>query len=465
MNGGWRRPAEPNGRTAIHALDHITAMNSQTGQHPRSATYVLAHMLAWVIGGVLLIFNLRRLLFLAAACWDLYRNRHPEVPPVRGESGSSPRPETASLAADVLILVPLRNEAPSLPGLLESLLALEYPRALLTIGLIDDGSTDGGSVLLRSYAAHYDQVKLLSNPQSLGKASALNAGLRRWPKGDIIVVYDADARPRPDSLHHLVEAFQAPDVAATSGLIRPGNGLASPVATYAAIERLVHQQVTMRAKDRLGLAPAILGSNCAYRRTDLVAADGFPDGAFLEDSHLTLAFAQQGRATRFLPEAVALDQVPETLAAYWRQHVRWGRGFHAVAGEQFSQRSQSFAAGGGPASAPEAAPSRTGLVCLALGLELWLFSLGYLDRLALLAGLAMLSLGRAASLLAPLIGLNLALPYAQIAVALIAEQAPLAWWLRLPLVPLFFVVDVAAALWSLALSVARQPRLWQPTRP
>ena len=120
-------------------------------------------------------------------------------------------------------------------------------------------------------------------------------------------------------------------MAAAGGLIRPANGLASLTASYAAVERLVHQQVTMRAKDRLNLTPAILGSNCAYRRSDLAAAGGFPGGAFLEDSHLTLTFARQGRRTRFLPEAVAGDQVPETLSGYWRQHVRWGRGFVDVA--------------------------------------------------------------------------------------------------------------------------------------
>ena len=54
------------------------------------------------------------------------------------------------------------------------------------------------------------------------------------------------------------------------------------------------------------------------------------------------------------------------------------------------------------------------------------------------------------------------LPYVQIVLALVAERASLSWWLRLPLVPFFFLIDIAAAAWY-----DPQPgsatRVWQPT--
>ena len=66
-------------------------------------------------------------------------------------------------------------------------------------------------------------------------------------------------------------------------------------------------------------------------------------------------------------------------------------------------------------------------------------------------------------LLAAMVGMTLLLPYAQIVLALAAERASLSWWLRLPLVPFFFLIDIAAALWSTMLSLARRPRVWQQT--
>jgi hypothetical protein len=377
-------------------------------------------------------------------------------------------------------LAPLRNEGDSVPGLLAALLALDYPPSALTIGLIDDGSTDGSGRLMDDLAAAHSHVAVLHNPISLGKADALNAGLRQWPHGDLVLVYDADSRPQPHSLHPIVAAFDESSVAAAGGLIRPRNGLATPTATYGALERLVHQQVTLRAKDRLDLAPALLGSHCAYRRRDLEAVGGFPDGVLLEDSHLTVTLARQGRRTRFLPHAAATDQVPETLRSYWRQHVRWGRGFHDVAVRQAAS-SVPVSANESPSSSAVYRPSvpeslrtmdrrRQAVGRLALRLELAMFTLGYLDRLALLLGVGLLAGARivrpkaeGSKVLAALLGANLILPYIQIALALAAERASLRWWLRLTFVPVFFVVDIAAAAWSTLLSVARQPRVWQAT--
>jgi cellulose synthase/poly-beta-1,6-N-acetylglucosamine synthase-like glycosyltransferase len=415
-----------------------------------------AHLLTFLVSGVLLFFNLRRLLFLVVATYDWLQCD------ARGKTVPSCYRRVASAAKAcqrVLILVPLRNEVAGVPGLAKALLALDYPVDSLTIGLIDDGSTDGSGELIDALAQKHGHIEALHNTASLGKARALNAGLKRWRDGDIVVIYDADARPEPASLGQIVHAFDDPTVAAAGGLVRPANGLASPVATYAALERLVHQQITVRAKDRLQLAPAILGSNWAYRRRDLVDVGGFPGGVYLEDSHLTVQLARRRRRIRFLPDAVAWDRVPQSLAGYWHQHVRWGRGFHDVAAGQVRQQQTH--------SEPPSLPLR---------LELFLFSLGYLDRLALLLGgwLLAISLWRhrqgdrrawsgSMRVLIGMIAISGLLPYAQMALVLGMDRAPRTWWVRLPLMPVFFAVDVAAALWALTLSLVRQPRHWLPT--
>ena len=466
-------------------------------QDARRIIDAVSSMLALAVAAVLLVFNVRRLIFLAVAAFDLTAGRSKD----RDDSGHA-----GDLLPEVLVLAPMRNESRSLPDLVRSLLALDYPADRVTIGLIDDASTDGSGAAMDALVAAHHRVHALHNPASLGKADSLNAGLACWQTGEIVAVYDADARPAPDSLRQIVAAFADPCVAAAGGMIRPANGLASLTASYGAIERLVHQQVTMRAKDRLNLAPAILGSNCAYRRSDLAAAGGFPGGAFLEDSHLTVTFARQGRRTRFLSAAAAFDQVPETLGGYWRQHVRWGRGFVEVAvagqGARHARRLKPASDKGKPAEAGSESGGFAGESALSShsrgggnpllwaldsrlrGNDVWtvtrpslvqrveltLFSLGYLDRLALLAGVGLTTgrrvlgrRGRADGLLAGMLLVNVLLPYAQTATALAAERASLAFWSRLPVLPVFFVVDAAAAFWSAVLSVSRQPRTWQQT--
>jgi cellulose synthase/poly-beta-1,6-N-acetylglucosamine synthase-like glycosyltransferase len=200
----------------------------------------------------------------------------------------------------------------------------------------------------------------------------------------------------------------------------------------------------MRAKDRLRLGPALLGSNCAYRRTALVQVGGFRSGALLEDSDLTLRLNCAGWQTRFVADSVSYHQTPESLPGYWRQHTRWARGFNEVAKEQGSSIL---------AKAQLSIPLR---------LELLLFSLGYLDRLALLAGVILALLKNRLALWA--VGLSLFTPWVQVVAALkIANEPPAMWW-RIIWLPIFFGVDIAMALAGFWNTLRQTPKIWEERR-
>ncbi|MEP7358518.1 MAG: glycosyltransferase family 2 protein, partial [Anaerolineales bacterium] len=280
---------------------------------------LLLFLAAQAAAAVLLAFSARRALLLAAAC----------LPDQR------PTPTPAETAR-VLILVPGRNEAAALPGLFDALVRLDYPREAWRAIVVDDGSSDDTGQVARAWAASRPWASALSLPANRGKAQALNealaAGLHPGFEPELIAIYDADHRPAPGALRALAAAFDQADTGAASGQMRVANGLASPAAAYTMIESLVNQFVTMRAKDRLRLAPAVLGSNCAYRLAALRAVAGFRGGALLEDSDLTLALAQAGWRSRFVPESVSDHNAPLSVGGYVRQHLRWNRGFHQVAG-------------------------------------------------------------------------------------------------------------------------------------
>jgi hypothetical protein len=100
-------------------------------------------------------------------------------------------------------------------------------------------------------------------------------------------------------------------------------------------------------------------------------------------------------------------------------------------------------------------------------IELLLFSAGYLDRLALLAGLSLLVLSAFAPSVfwfpSALIILSLVMPLVQIMLLFIKQRSSAAWWIRLPLVPLFFAVDIFAALRGMVETFARRASGWTPT--
>jgi cellulose synthase/poly-beta-1,6-N-acetylglucosamine synthase-like glycosyltransferase len=394
----------------------------------------LSAVLALPIVAVLVLFNLRRVLFTLAIFFA--PRRRTAVSPV-------------SALPTVLVLVPCRNEERVVGGMARALAALDYPRHNILFVFVDDGSTDATPALIRTFAAKDPSVRALSLPSSVGKARALNAALDRFSFGEFVYIFDADHRPRPDAVQVAMRYFCDPSVAGVTGRTVPNNALVTPGAYYTAVESLVNQMITMRAKDRLNLAPAMLGSNCGYRRSALEKCGGFPPGAFLEDSELTLRLCRAGFRLRFAEDSVAYQQVPQTARGYLRRHARWGRGFNDIA----------------RAHVPALLRSRN--LNPLLRLELILFALGYLDRLALLAAglLSLLSVlfSRRVHFPRRVLYLALATPLAQIIALFIEQRVGVAVWLRLPLIPFFFALDIFAALRAFLDSVLNRARVWTTT--
>jgi 1,2-diacylglycerol 3-beta-glucosyltransferase len=384
-------------------------------------------ILTWLVAAILCLFTLRRWLFTLVALL-------PDLPAPEARAGEPDQ-------AEILLLVPIRNEARTLPDLLAALGQLHYPEDKLNLVLINDGSTDNSETIMQGWTALKANRHLLSLAHNLGKAAALNAALARFPQGEIVVVYDADERPQPAALRGLACHFHESEVGAVSGRRAISNGLASPAASYTTFENLVHQLVTLRAKDRLDLAPAILGANCAYRRLALAEVGYFKPGALLEDTDLTVKLKQAGWQIRFEPAAVSYHQVPETVSGYWKQHTRWARGFNEVA------RAQGHSL------------LRDPHLPLAVRLELLLFSLGYLDRLALLAGLGLALLKQ--RLAAGAVILSLLTPFLQVMAALKIGREPAGMWRRMAWLPFFFGLDLAMACTGFWETIRKTPQIWE----
>jgi len=394
-------------------------------------------ILAFPVAAILFVFNIRRLLFLFAILPSSQTDKKTSI-------------VNEAYLPDVLILVSCRDEVAMIPALCESLSQLEYPSAKLQVVLIDDASTDGTGQEMEQQAASRPGWHVLKLADNLGKAHALNTTLARFHFGEIIYIFDADHRPNADTIRRAASYFYAPQVAAVTGFTKVLNPVASPSAFYSTVESYVNQLVTMRAKDRLGLAPALLGSNCAYRRQPLVACGGFRDGALSEDSDLTVTFYKEGYRVRFMEDAVSYQQVPHSLAGYLKQHIRWGRGLNDVARVHSRNLLSDHR------------------LRLTLRLELLMFTAGYLDRLALLSAILLVGfsylLGNTLDALFWIILFSLAMPLIQVIVLFGKERMNIAMWFRLPLIPLFFLLDIFAAIWSTLESILNRPRLWTKTQ-
>lgn len=104
---------------------------------------------------------------------------------------------------DISIVVPLYNEAESLPELtawIERVMAengFSYE-----IWFIDDGSTDSSWEIIKQLRESNPAIHGVSFSRNYGKSPALNVGFGR-AQGDVVITMDADLQDSPDEIPEL----------------------------------------------------------------------------------------------------------------------------------------------------------------------------------------------------------------------------------------------------------------------
>jgi cellulose synthase/poly-beta-1,6-N-acetylglucosamine synthase-like glycosyltransferase len=200
----------------------------------------------------------------------------------------------------VSILLAVRNGEKYLPAKLDNLLALDYPRELLEIFVIDDGSTDATAAIGRAYAVRDARIHVLSGP-SEGKWSALNRGLTA-AGGEILLFTDVRQPFAPGALRELIANFADPRVGCVSGelFIRDSTTGKAISGLYWRYEKFLRRQQS-RIDSVIGATGAIYA-----QRKDL--CQPLPPDTILDDVHFPMQAFFAGYRVVFEPAAQAWDE-------------------------------------------------------------------------------------------------------------------------------------------------------------
>jgi glycosyltransferase involved in cell wall biosynthesis len=124
---------------------------------------------------------------------------------------------TTNPSLDLSIVLPVYNEAGSLPGLIPELTAvLGQLGHSYEIVAVDDGSSDDSAAILRRLQEQESHLRIVQFRRNFGQTAAFAAGFD-YARGAIIVTIDADGQNDPADIPRLLEVMEEGDYDLISG--------------------------------------------------------------------------------------------------------------------------------------------------------------------------------------------------------------------------------------------------------
>lgn len=232
----------------------------------------------------------------------------------------------------VAVLLPAWNEGAVIGASIDRLIKLTYPKDRLRIYVVDDASTDSTPDVVLAKAAQYpgQVVHLRRDKGGEGKAHTLNHGIAILLADDwmqALLIMDADVIYREDSLRRMTAHLGDPSVGAVTAFIAEGSGDPNYLTRFIAYEYIAAQRASRRAQNVIGAMACLAGGAQLHSRENLEAIGGRIDTSSLaEDTFTTFLTQLGGRRVVFEPHAVVLAEEPGSIAALWKQRLRWARG-------------------------------------------------------------------------------------------------------------------------------------------
>jgi cellulose synthase/poly-beta-1,6-N-acetylglucosamine synthase-like glycosyltransferase len=188
----------------------------------------------------------------------------------------------------ISILIPCYNVALSIDHKMKNTLEVDYPKDKFEIIAVESGSTDNTYSILSKYADQ-GKIKLLRQPQRLGKSSAINYGLSAC-NGDIIVMTDADAILEEKGVKELVKNFADDSVGAVVGNVTLISGKSVISRMNQAFYRIFRQKLR-ELESRFDSVSFWSGELCAFRKSLLERVE---EDIINDDRYILLKIRSKG---------------------------------------------------------------------------------------------------------------------------------------------------------------------------
>ncbi|MGF1540394.1 MAG: glycosyltransferase [Pleurocapsa sp.] len=294
-----------------------------TGGRRRKAAFLL--MVIWTVTIALNLLSwghwaVKAIVLLVAIQILRYLLTKPEVTPQALSTGN------LASVPKVSLLVAAKNEEAVIGNLVKMLCSLEYPSDRYEVWVIDDRSTDNTPVILDRLAKQYPQLQVVHRAANAGggKSGALNQVLPQT-QGEIIGVFDADAKVTQDLLLHVVPMFDNQTV----GAVQVRKAIANAEDNFwtkgqageMALDSYVQQQ-----RIAVGGIGELRGNGQFVRREALNSCGGWNEETITDDLDLTIRLHLDNWKIDFLLTPAVEEEAVTKATSLWHQRNRWAEG-------------------------------------------------------------------------------------------------------------------------------------------
>ena len=230
----------------------------------------------------------------------------------------------------VTLIVPAHNEEHTIAETATSLASMDYyynGEVNFELIVCNDGSEDRTGEELAKLKDKFPHLRIITRvpPRSgKGKGFVLNDALE-ISKGEVVAVFDADAKVDPDFLSIIIPYLNDPNVQGVQSRIKMYNKDENWL-TYMQHVELAGFGNIVRAKDILGKAGFLGGNGQLVKKEAIYGGGGWDGFAITEDLNLSVKLMIEGYAIRYCGETWVYQEAVPTWRQLFRQRARWAIG-------------------------------------------------------------------------------------------------------------------------------------------
>lgn len=225
----------------------------------------------------------------------------------------------------VNIFIPAHNEELVLKDTIDNLVKIDYPN--YNILIINDRSKDKThEVALKLVEEYPDKLKYHSRSDDAfpGKSAVLNDAFE-MTDGDVICVFDSDAKVNPDFLTKIIPYLADDNVSAVQARKIMSNRNTSALTRFQNYEYLMDSNVQM-GRDSIRAAVELRGNGELFKRQAIKEIGGWNLYTLTDDLDISTKLHINGLNVRFCPDVVVYEEALNDFKAIIKQRNRWAEG-------------------------------------------------------------------------------------------------------------------------------------------